>query len=261
MPGIGAYDDMPGRRSTPDLTIFVRHGRTWANDLYGALRAKKAISANELNQLRTTRDRDIALGAFGVEQARLTATWLNENVRNVSEFDKHFMSPYMRTIQTAQELSPSVDWRQDIRLAEQDYGIFATMTPDEHEAVWPGFRDEVRSDPWNVCYPGGESFGDVVRRYSSFQENFLYDSGIEAALIVSHAGLINAARCHIERIEPSVYTKQDANGVDPVRNASVLIYSRLNPATGRRASGDILWRRLVHPAYPELATSSDWHQV
>ncbi len=252
---------MNNRGGIPDLTVFIRHGRTWANDLYSAFREKRVVSPSEVNRLRTTRDRDITLGMLGIEQAHLAAAWLDENIRNASEFDQHFMSPYIRAAQTAQELSCHVDWSEDERLAEQDYGIFATMTPDERESVWPGFRDEVTADPWNVSYPGGESFTEVLKRYACFHEEVLSDAGVESALIVSHAGLINAARCHIENVAPEVYTEQDAQGLDPIRNASILIYSRIDPATGQRASENVLWRRLVHPAYPKLPASGDWRQV
>lgn len=124
--------------------FFIRHGATAGN------LEKRYIG-------RT----DEPLSAAGEKQAR----GLKEKLRlEVSDLrvDRIFMSPLLRTLQTAKILFPNAEYTAEPDLTETDFGIFEGKNADELSE-----SSEYRAWVDSMCLapiPGGESVADFKAR-------------------------------------------------------------------------------------------------
>lgn len=94
-------------------------------------------------------------------------------------------SPARRCIQTTGALFPGMDFAQDTRLWEQDFGAWEGVAFD----ALPDLGPLCRADLAAHCPPGGESFNDLCTRvWPALRE--IASKG--DAVIVAHAGVIRA---------------------------------------------------------------------
>lgn len=94
-------------------------------------------------------------------------------------------SPARRCVQTTEALFPGMDFAQDARLWEQDFGAWEGMALDALPDLGPMSRAELAAH----CPPGGESFERLCARvWPALRE---IAAGGDA-VIVAHAGVIRA---------------------------------------------------------------------
>jgi len=215
----------------PDLLAIVRHGQSERNL---AKEQAKAPGA-EVVWGSTVRDVDTPLTALGVRQAIATGQFL----RDKSNFDAIFSSPYMRTLQTSQHISQQLAVAPRLvleeRIREIEFGILDGLT---HDGVRQRYPDEwarrEREGKYWYRPPGGESRPDVALRVHSFLGTLTRDYRQKNVLVVCHSVVVLIFRRLLERWDEAKYMEVDRE--DDVLNCGVTMYRY--DAAARRLSLD-----------------------
>ncbi len=150
---------------------------------------------------------DVSLSEAGRALARLRGARLTLP-------DAAWASHLSRAIETAQlllEHSPNGIGRPlptvsvDHRLAEADCGDWQGQLHDDLRRRWPKEWNALRSNASNFAFPGGDSLGRVLDRFSTSLNELDERHADEAALVVAHGGpmrLFLAARGLVSSTEP-----------------------------------------------------------
>ncbi|MFY9178030.1 MAG: alpha-ribazole phosphatase [Caldicoprobacterales bacterium] len=147
--------------------VFVRHGKTRLNDL-------GCFIGNT----------DCSLSEEGLKEAEKVKDFL----RGMS-FDRVYVSPLKRTVQTANVLG--CEYVLDDRLREMNFGIFEGLKYKEIEQKYSDYLRSWNQDYENYTIPEGESLQDVFNRV----DNFINDvrNKHKRVLAITHGGVIRCA--------------------------------------------------------------------
>lgn len=236
----------------PFELCLVRHGesvRNHASDL--AHRGDTSLLARQMVE-----EQDEAtwpLTERGHEQAGLAGNWIRANLG--IDFDEAYVSPYVRTQQTADGLGLGLHWRTEERVREREWGDYSA----------PGFPPysvqnyladlSVCSDlTWKTAFPGAESVLDMVPRVQSFLGDALEETPIGRILVVTHGGTIRAFQSLLERL-----WLPGALGVDHrLSNCCIVMYRLVQVDLDRGEwIGEV---RTAHPALPG-APETPWQAI
>src|SRR3989344_6295983 len=138
----------------PTEIYVVRHGESLQNmGLIASSRGDQSLWDN----LREKGDHEVELSRRGKQQAQFTGRALAK----LPKFDVVFVSPYIRTNQTAEEIISQLGYEPEIKsddtLAERSLGYHQNLTPDELAKKHP---EQIQyGQRMGVYYPpeGGES--------------------------------------------------------------------------------------------------------
>ena len=152
------------------------------------------------------------------------------------------ISPLLRTQQSAEilcaNLSPN-SLSKDGRLIEMNFGSWHDKPVSE---VW----SEIEQGPkhnWSfimpeTCPPDGEQFNEQCNRITSWMDYMATKTLDRPQIIVTHAGVIRAAMCHILRIPPV-----QAIGI-PVAHFGCMTATMMEPSRASGAGGAWLFKSL-----------------
>jgi 2,3-bisphosphoglycerate-dependent phosphoglycerate mutase len=201
--------------------ILIRHGQSAANVAFPAADAKGHLESG-----LTGPDRDVELTDLGRAQAEALGVWLAglpaDRVPQVP-----ITSPYLRAKETwriAAETSglrfPPA--RIDERLVDRLLGELEMMT---RAAISRDFPDEVRfhgtgDHRWRP--PGGESFGDIRVRLTSFMDDVNRDHAGKRVVVTAHDAVVLMMRAVIEDLDWDAVREVSAG--NSVKNASVTVF-------------------------------------
>ena len=158
----------------PNRIILIRHGESQGNI--------------DINQYITVPDYALNLTAKGIEQSKRAGDKIKEIIG--SESIHVYLSPYVRTRQTFQQLKTRIETNilkvvEDPRLREQDWGHF--RHPEANEEIVRA-RDSFGTFYYRIS--DGESGADVYDRVSTFLETLHRDFNKsrypQNTLIVTH---------------------------------------------------------------------------
>ncbi len=162
---IGSLDELKRHSRAKNTYHVIRHGEAEQN-------VQDIVSSDPSAQYHLT--------AKGKEQVRAAAAKLKGQ-----KFDLVFVSPLLRTRETADMLKSELGWKDDMihsdpRLSELSFGEFdGKKYPDFVKA----FPEERRFD---ACPSGGETYGDVKRRVGDFVYDIEKRYEGKNVLIVTH---------------------------------------------------------------------------
>jgi 2,3-bisphosphoglycerate-dependent phosphoglycerate mutase len=200
--------------------ILIRHGQSAANVAFPLANQRGLLESG-----LSGRDTDVELTELGVEQARAVGRWLA--TLSPGELPEVVItSPYRRARETwriAVESSglslpaPSTD----DRLVDRLTGELEMLTD---AAIRQRFPDEPARFEQDGEYayrpPGGETFGDIAERLSSFLADLNGKHAGERVVVVAHDSVVLMMRFVIEGLElaalPGIVEQHG-----PVRNASI----------------------------------------
>lgn len=258
----------------PARLTLVRHGESEANVAQRLIKAGREselpIEAYDLRH-----DSYMRLSPLGEEQAKATGAWLYEEalreaqdalqfadamgdiaraerIREYIEagtphagFDRYYVSPHIRTQETAFHLDISDAWLVDDRLRERDWGEVVSHRPMDDETR------RVRSlHEWYWKPQGGESLATGLRaRVESLMNSFYRREGIENIIMVGHGEVWRVFQFVIERLSPQDFLALEADSSKKVHNTMVLQYASvdpIDPADTERHS-HFKWRRVICP--------------
>lgn len=228
----------------PDRLVLVRHGHSEGN--LAAEHAKRGDNSFYTPDFRERPGRHYHLTPEGIEQAQTAGQWILKNIGN--EFDRYYVSPYVRTRETAGHLAlPNADWRIDQRLRERDWGDIGGIPRAEFEDSYPQSAMIKRIDSLYWRPPGGESIADVRGlRVRSFFDTMHRECFGKLVIVVTHGEFMWATRAEAEYMSDEEWVEADKDPSQRIHNTQVHDYSRLDPNTGQQGKY-IGWVRRVTP--------------
>lgn len=227
----------------PINLVLIRHGQSEANLV-------QKIDNNDTGEIipdgfYQRHDSRMRLTAEGVEQAKIAGDWLRAN--NLTEFDYHYVSPHIRTCETAANLQLGAEWRVDDRWRERDWGHYGMLNKAQKAERYPEVQASRELSEWYWHPPGGESLATGVRsRFEDILETLHREANGKSVLAVTHGEMIRVTQFILERHTPATWEIMDASEQFHVSNCHIIQYSRQNPVTGEIA-GRLNWMRAVCP--------------
>jgi len=171
------------------VIYFIRHAQSIAN--------KQRFLASRL---------PVPLTEAGLEDSKSIA----RELRQLVKIEKIYSSPLLRALQTAEFFAQEffVDIQEDLRLAEQDFGMFSGMSYDQ-------VRNQKGYEPnplkrWDWKPGQGESYKEIADRVRDFfldKEKELLTNNV---LLVTHAVTFRLIRGLLENTLP-VYSETFPN--------------------------------------------------
>lgn len=238
-------DNMTHRKSgleMPNDLVFVRHGESEANIIQEAEKMGEIALCHQ--EIAARPDWQQRLTDLGVKQAGLARDWLDFELGGASSFDANFVSPFLRTRETASYLGG--EWVIDDRTIERYFGGLGTWSHNTDLS-----EDDLKTlnaSPWYARIDSAESMQDVFWRYRSFQDSLRRNHSGQRVLVVSHGNFIKAACYAIEWLLPEDWMKPGVKERYKLPNGGIVQYSRVNPFNPSEISKSMRWRRIVNPA-------------
>ncbi len=234
----------------PNDIIFVRHGQSEANVVQK--RSDHGLDQDRTKAIFARPDWMNRLSSLGVEQARQAKQWIDTYLGGVDSYDALYVSPFLRTRETAAYLGglETVGWTIDDRIVERSWGVYGKVPRAEQRSQFPLTAEEKLRNPWYTRLDGGESMPDVYARFRDFQGTLHREQAGKRVFVVTHGDFINAARYGIERMTPEEWEELDSNKAYTITNCMLLQYSRVNPEDPADVREKIRWRRYINPLDP-----------
>ena len=248
--------------SMPREIVFVRHGQSEANVVHKL--DKESGENPHIGRVNKRPDWQQRLSSTGRQQAQNAKQWIDENLGGVGSFDAKYVSPFLRTRETAAYIGgPEVgEWTIDDRVVERSWGVYGTVAKAEQRSQFPLTAELQESTPWYVRFDGGESMPDVYGRFRDFQGTLHREQHDARVIVVSHGDFMNVVRYGIERMLPEQWEAMDRNPAYTIRNCSILHYSRINPNDPHDVRDKITWRRMVYPdALEQSPDGGQWVEL
>lgn len=246
----------------PNDIIFVRHGQSEANIIQ---KATKTGTEHALEGVvRDRPDWQQRLSPKGITQAKIAKQWIDANLGGVDSFDGRYVSPFLRTRETAAYIGgvETGEWTIDDRVVERSWGVYGIVAKAEQRSHFPLTMRLHETTPWYVRFDGGESMPDVYGRFRDFQGTLHREQSGRRVIVVSHGDFINVARYGIERMRPEQWEAIDRDPKYTIRNCSITHYTRVNPDDPEDVRDKISWRRMVYPDAPdESPDNGEWVEL
>ena len=203
----------------PKQLVLVRHGESERNVKRELAKGKPDIH----HYHEGLRDIDVKLTKRGLEQAHTTGEFLAAHYG----FDVVFVSPYTRTMQTAEAIlrhfDPRPEMVRDERIREIEFGVLDGLTNAGIRSRYPEeYERRKREGHYWYRPPGGESRPDVALRVHSFLNSMTRDFAGCRALVVCHSVVVLIFRRLLERWGEDEYLK--VNRENDVKNCSMTSY-------------------------------------
>lgn len=245
----------------PRNLVLVRHGQSEGNVATHRSRAgDDSLFTPEFLERHSSTFR---LTDLGKKQAAAAGEWIKNNVEGNGYFDRHYVSTYLRTLETAAVLNlPDAKWRMREYLRERDWGELDVMTDEERRRLYARSmqRREAESLYWRP--PSGESIADLCATRVFRQLDTLHRECSEMNVVmVLHGEYMWACRISLESMSPQRYAELDTstNPHDHMHNCQILHYTRIDPRTGREAL-NYQWMRSICPTDLSLS-KNEWEPI
>lgn len=233
-----------------DHLAIVRHAESERN-----VRRLAAHSTGELEYGSGVRDMDVPLTTRGERQAEATGHFLARRFK----FDRVFVSPYLRAVQTAHLMLKPFTHRPRLtheeRIREKEFGILDGLT---RQGIIKKYPDEwnrrEREGKYYYRPPAGESYPDVALRVHSFLGTLSRDCRRQSVLVVCHSVVVLTFRRLLERLSEKELLAIDRDPELDVCNCSVTWY-QFDPVAGER--GRLALREFNGVHYPADFASTE----
>jgi len=227
----------------PNELVLVRHGHSEGNFVVD--KSKQGDDSFYTPDFRERPGHRWRLTAEGRKQAQNTGAWILENIGG--KFDRYYVSPYVRTRETAALLGlPGAEWRIDQRLRERDWGEIGSMPRAEFKSAYPQsyFIKEIDALFWRP--PGGESIADVRLRVRNLFDTLHRECSGQRIIIVTHGEFMWSARAELEYMTDEEWVLSDKDSSQKIHNSQIIHYTRNNFQSGETEKY-IGWLRSICP--------------
>lgn len=230
--------------SMPQDLVLIRHGQSEANVRQRA--SRKGDDSLFTEDLVTVPDRSWRLTPLGATQAFSIGNYLKGEFPQ--GFDRYIVSPFIRTRETAANLSlENAEWEENRIIRERSWGEVDGLSVADFKRLYPYNTRLKEIDPIYWAPPAGESLAAVAEnRVSNFLRGLSRDSSGARVLAVTHGDFILSSRLLIEQWSDEKFLKMDADEEQRTRNCVMVHYTRRDPASGRLADR-FRWVRLSYP--------------
>lgn len=232
--------------ANPLRLVMVRHGQSEANIVQHAQKLGQKIELE--SKVETRADWRQRLSPEGKKQAKQAKKELSKIYGSLDYFDSKYVSPFIRTRETAAILSGENRhfWKIDDLLSERNWGIFGRVNMNERVENFPITMKYLYNDPFFMRLEGGDSIFDVYLRFRSFFERMKREDHGQNVLIVSHKQSIQAACYLIEGFLPEQWNDTTKRHIYDIPNLGGVEYSRVNPMNANDIREDFSWRRIFN---------------
>lgn len=241
------------RATLPLDLVLVRHGESEGNVAIheGGNAFQGALGALPSSLWELT--------VAGRDQAISAGAWLRKVFP--SGFGRYYVSPYLRTAETALSLHlENAEWRDtDPRIIERSWGDLERRTDEEQREAFTRSLSDKTIDPLHWRPPNGESLSDVFVRVHSFLATLARDCPNEPVIVVCHSETMRVFQLIIERIGLSHLRDVLQDPAQDIRNCQVVHYSRRDPISGRN-SKRLDWKRTVVP-WDRAPGDDEWIKI
>lgn len=229
--------------------IFVRHGQSESNVVQRAEKDGGLIHP-ATEKIYERYDADQRLTVEGIRQADNCGRWIEENIDHPEDY-RRFVSPYMRTLETAAYLGDYVYW-PDAALVERDWGIFGQTPHVDREAKFAEIVKMLKATAFFARMTGGESIHDLTMRVRQFLDTCSRNND-DHVMAVTHGEFMWGARFVLERMMPHEWESYDADQELRIGNCCVMHYTRRCPWDPKVVVDSMSegWRRMVNTPHPE----------
>lgn len=250
----------------PDSLVLVRHGFSEANlaqKIQKNDRIQEAHNQGSFNAYKDAfyerHDSRARLTEIGVNQAQTAGEWLKTNH---PEFTRFFVSPHIRTRETAAHLALGGNWVLDDLWRERDWGEYGAVSLEQQHEMFATSTMLKDQSPWYWCPPGGESLATGVRsRVNTLLNRLEKLPEGETVIAVTHGELIRTAQFVIEQLTPDEWLDIEDDKKQNIKNCTILHYTRLNPDTNERYHR-YKWARQINPVDPNLSPNGGaWREI
>ena len=237
----------------PRRLVQVRHGQSEANVAQKEVLAD--IDPEIVDAIYQRPDWQQRLSPLGIEQAKRSGDWIREHIGKLASFDVIYVSPFMRTTETAAYAAgdEDVSFVFDDRIIERDWGLYGKLSKDDQEKYYPETYRHKKDNPLYARLDGGESPMDVYARLRDMHSTLHREFPDGRVLMFTHGDLMSTERYVNERMLPEAWVEMVRNPLMDFRNGSVLDWTRENPDDPDDVRDKLNWVRLVHPNSPELS--------
>jgi probable phosphoglycerate mutase len=208
--------------------VLIRHGQSAANVAF-----PQADAAGLVESGLTGRDTDVELTELGRTQAEAIGRWL-ATLPAGERPEVVITSPYLRARETwriaaeASGLDLPVPATDD-RLVDRLVGDLEMLTRAAIDRRFPGEHGRAEADgAYHYRPPGGETFGDIAARLSSFLDDVSRKHAGRRVVVAAHDAVVLMMRYVIEGLDWEQLAAVAATG--QVRNASI---TRFDGSSGR----------------------------
>ena len=250
-----------GKGEMPYNFIFVRHGESEANVAQQAERIGAEAANHQEISLRP--DWQQRLTARGREQAKIAGEWLRKEFGSIDKFDGCFVSPFLRTRETASYLGGQ-SWIIDDRLVERFRGIYGVISHRDDPAYAKRVKDLLTLSPWYARIDWAESLQDVLDRYRAFQTSIKKHFTNKNVLVVTHGDFIKVAQYSIEWMLPEIWEELNRDLALSMPNCGLVHYTRINPENPLDIRETISWKRIVFTSNEhklKVPNNGDWNEL
>lgn len=235
----------------PREILFIRHGESEANIVQRS--DNHGLEAELAHAIFGRPDWQNRLTERGIEQAKIARTWIDRELGGLAAYDALYVSPFMRTRETAAYVGgPELEgWTIDDRIVERSWGVYGKLPRAEQRAKFKMTAAEKAANPWYTRLDGGESMPDVYGRFRDFQGTLHREQAGRRVAVVSHGDFINVSRYGIERQLPEEWELLDEDERYTLRNCTLLQYTSVNPEDPEDVRTKLNWRRYTYPDAPQ----------
>ncbi|MBI2682700.1 MAG: histidine phosphatase family protein [Acidobacteriales bacterium] len=198
--------------------VLVRHGESEFNA------SGPDILPGMMRRWEGVRQPDIPLTERGRRQALATGKYLR-----TFRFERAFVSPYLRAIQTAEliftESAAPPPQRFDERIREKEDGVFEGLTAEGIATKYPEeWARRRREGSYYFRPPGGENHPDVGLRVHSFLTSLRHNFEDQSLLVVCHGAVMWSFRRLLERFGEEDLLALQRESSQEMCNCCVLVY-------------------------------------
>lgn len=241
--------------SMPLDLLFLRHGQSEGN---------LAIASNGdgeklfTDRFMTTPGHLWRLTPEGVLQAQV----MGKHIESLGlDFDRFFVSPFVRTRETAAYLGlGNASWRLNRAVRERSWGDIGSQPESVFESK-PEYALNAKLkkvDPLYWTAPNGESLADVAQnRALTFVSSLSRSSKASSVLVVTHEEFMQAMRLTVERMSDEGFMALLASSQGRFHNCELLHYSRVDPFSGEVCK-DLCWMRRSYPSPDGEVVVGSW---
>lgn len=214
----------------PKNLVFVRHGESQANILLEKIKDSVLLTEESV----TLPDRTWALTEEGERQAAVLGNEFKNGGELNFDFDHYYVSPYVRTRQTASQLNiENALWEPLREIRERSWGEINSIPTAVFKHEYARNYELHKVDPLYWTPPGGESLASVAEgRLNAFFAKLHRDNAGENVICVTHHDIMLGAKLVLEHLSDEMFTTGLENKSLMFPNASALCYTRKDPVTG-----------------------------
>lgn len=238
----------------PRNLVLVRHGESEANRRQQASKRGEDVPYTE--EFMTVPDRSWRLTARGVQQAQTAGAWLNALFAG---FDRHIVSPYTRTRETAAHLRLNeAAWEENRAVRERGWGEIDSISRQIFAEKYPSNFRLYKKDPIYWAPPAGESIAMVSEnRVRNLFDTLHRENSEDDVVVTTHGEFMWATRLMLERLSDEEFMALDKDPTQKIHNCTVLHYTREDPEGGP-LSKRLAW---VRRAWPEEQPDGSFSMV